>query len=200
MLHDLECATPAFQLEKTVWGVGRAAKQAGIFRYFIEVKPRAFFDNTEEMVRVLLFHQTLAKTTPQPAVNMVVLVKKNSIHSTTTSSAFDERRYFIRAAIHVIVQMDNASSLKLRELSPTVAPLRVALLRLDHTFKQFNLIQIPTGEFQIKNCPPYGSITCSRVVRVRDKRVAAVGGGKRELSVGQVVLPSQLSKHGYLFG
>ena len=83
-------------------------------------------------------------------------------------------------------------------MSPTVAPLRVALLRLDYTFEQFNLIQIPTGEFQIKNCPPYGSITCSRVVRVRDKRVVAVGGGKGELSVGQVVLPSQLSKHVYL--
>ena len=94
--------------------------------------------------------------------------------------------------------MNNASSLKLRELSPTVAPLRVALLRLDYTFEQFNLIQIPTGELQIKNCPPYGSITCSRVVRVRDKRVVAVGGGKGELSVGQVVLPSQLSKHVYL--
>ena len=96
--------------------------------------------------------------------------------------------------------MDNASSLKLRELSPTVAPLRVALLRLDYTFEQFNLIQIPTGEFQIKNCTPYGSITCSRVVRVRDKRVAAVGGGKGELSVGQVVLPNQFSQHGYLLG
>ena len=81
MLHDLECATPAFQLEKTVWGVGRAAKQAGIFRYFIEVKPRAFFDNTEEMVRVLLFHHPIAKTIPQPAVNMVVLVKKTQLLS-----------------------------------------------------------------------------------------------------------------------
>jgi hypothetical protein len=88
LLHDLECATPAFQLEKTVWGVGRASKQAGIFRYFIEVKPRAFFDNTEEMVRVLLFHQTLAKTTPQPAVNMVVLVKKTQLLSKQLEHTF----------------------------------------------------------------------------------------------------------------
>ena len=84
LLHDLECATPAFQLEKTVWGVGRAAKQAGIFRYFIEVKPRAFFDNTEEMVRVLLFHHPIAKT----AVNMVVLLKKTQLLSKQLQHTF----------------------------------------------------------------------------------------------------------------
>ena len=73
-----------------------------------------------------------------------------------------------------------------------------ALFDFGGMFIVSNLIQIPTGELQIKNCPPYGSITCSRVVRVRDKRVVAVGGGKGELSVGQVLLPSQLSKHVYL--
>ena len=75
-----------------------------------------------------------------------------------------------------------------------------ALFNCGGMFVVSNLIQIPTGEFQIKNCPPYGSITCSRVVRVRDKRVAAVGGGKGELRVGQVVLPNQFSQHGYLLG